>query len=215
MAHGQQTDMDFSLLSPLSTASNGTAPTPCEELTSMKIYIRRLRIICNEKEKTVALLRQDHGHDETDTLYQLAWNEFQDIQGTLQQAVSVFDSLPPCTNPGCSLHISPKNTPMSTPPSSPTRRNTQQKRKDEDDFEFPPLRKTARKTVLEQSSDITLDNQYSLLPNVVNKQVSGLQASPVARNTTLTPPANPLPRQSNNTLPPPIMLKITQNYREQ
>ncbi|GFY47773.1 hypothetical protein TNIN_81021 [Trichonephila inaurata madagascariensis] len=75
------------------------------------------------------------------------------------------------------------------------RRNTQQKQKDEDDFEFPPLRKTARKTVLEQSSDITLDNQCSLLPNVVNKQVSGLQASPVARNTTLTPPTNPLPRQ--------------------
>ncbi|GFY53153.1 hypothetical protein TNIN_190511 [Trichonephila inaurata madagascariensis] len=92
---------------------------------------------------------------------------------------------------------------MSTPPSSPTRRNNQQKRKDEDDFEFPPLRKTARKTVLEQSSDITLDNQYSLLPNVIIKQVSGLQAPPVARNTTLTPPANPLPRQSNNTLPPP------------
>ncbi|GFY44154.1 hypothetical protein TNIN_66781 [Trichonephila inaurata madagascariensis] len=112
MAHGQQTDMDFSLLSPLSTASNGTAPTPCEELTSMKIYIRRLRIICNEKEKTVALLRQDHGHDETDTLYQLAWNEFQDIQGTLQQAVSVFDSLPRWGCSGCSQHFSPKNTPI-------------------------------------------------------------------------------------------------------
>ncbi|GFY40529.1 hypothetical protein TNIN_134311 [Trichonephila inaurata madagascariensis] len=163
MAHGQQTDMDFSLLSPLSTASNGTAPTPCEELTSMKIYIRRLRIICNEKEETVALLRQDHGHDETDTLYQLAWNEFQDIQGTLQQAVSVFDSLPPVPTQAA-LFISPKNTPMSTPPSSPTRRNTQQKRKDEDDFEFPPLRKTARKTVLEQSSDITVDNQIFTSP---------------------------------------------------
>ncbi|GFY69548.1 hypothetical protein TNIN_321381 [Trichonephila inaurata madagascariensis] len=83
--------MDFSLLSPLSTASNGTAPTPCEELTSMKNLYSRLRIICNEKEKTVALPRQDHGHDETD-LYQLAWNEFQDVQGTLQQAVSDFDS---------------------------------------------------------------------------------------------------------------------------
>ncbi|GFY52274.1 hypothetical protein TNIN_274861 [Trichonephila inaurata madagascariensis] len=97
---------------------------------------------------------------------------------------------------------------MSTPPSSPTRRNTQQKRKDEDDFEFPPLRKTARKTVLEQSSDITLGNQYLLLPNVVIKQVSCLQAPPVARNTTLTPPANPLPRQSNNTLPTPLCLKL-------
>ncbi|GFT18551.1 hypothetical protein TNCV_176541 [Trichonephila clavipes] len=94
MAHELQTDMDFTPQSPLSTASSGTAPTPCEELTAMKNYIRRLRIICNEKEKTVSLLRSDHGHVETDALYQLAWNEFQDVQGTLQQAVSDFDSPP-------------------------------------------------------------------------------------------------------------------------
>ncbi|GFU80878.1 hypothetical protein TNCV_5048741 [Trichonephila clavipes] len=94
MALNHQTDMDFTPQSPLSTTSNGTAPTPCEELTSMKIYIRRLQIICNEKERTVSLLRQDNGHDEGDSLYQLAWNEYQNIQSTLQQAVSDFDSLP-------------------------------------------------------------------------------------------------------------------------
>ncbi|GFU83946.1 nucleic-acid-binding protein from transposon X-element [Trichonephila clavipes] len=94
MAIAQQTDMDFTPQSPLSTASSGTVPTPCEELTAMKTYIRRLQIICNEKEKTVSLLRLDHGHNESDTLYQLAWNEFQDVQGTLQQAVSDFGSLP-------------------------------------------------------------------------------------------------------------------------
>ncbi|GFT14768.1 hypothetical protein TNCV_4075001 [Trichonephila clavipes] len=75
------------------SASNGTAPTPCDELTAMKSYIRRLQIIYNEKEKTVTLLRQDQGHVESDSLYQLAWSEFQDVQGTLQQAVSDFDSL--------------------------------------------------------------------------------------------------------------------------
>ncbi|GFU38817.1 hypothetical protein TNCV_1490451 [Trichonephila clavipes] len=128
MAHEQQTDMDFTPQSPLSTASSGTAPTPCEELTAMKNYIRRLRIIYNEKEKTVSLLRTDYGHDESDALYQLAWNEFQDVQGTLQQAVSDFDSLP-CTNPGCSHLISPRITPNSTPPPSPTRRNSQLKKK--------------------------------------------------------------------------------------
>ncbi|GFX60333.1 hypothetical protein TNCV_4740891 [Trichonephila clavipes] len=94
MALDNQTDMDFTPQSPLSTASNGTAPTPCEELTSMKINIRRLQIICNEKERTVSLLRQDKSHDESDTLYQLAWNEYQDVQSSLQQAVSDFDSLP-------------------------------------------------------------------------------------------------------------------------
>ncbi|GFS56039.1 hypothetical protein TNIN_394511 [Trichonephila inaurata madagascariensis] len=118
----------------------------------MKVYIRRLQIICSEKEKILSLLRLDHGHSEADSLYQLAWNEFQDIQGTLQQAVSDFDS-PPRTNPGCSHHISPKNTPTSTPPPSPTRRNSQHKQKDEDDFEFPPVRKTARVTTLEPPTD--------------------------------------------------------------
>ncbi|GFV00994.1 hypothetical protein TNCV_4956491 [Trichonephila clavipes] len=114
MALDIQTGMDITPQSPLSTTSNGTAPTTCEELTSMKIYLRRLQTICNEKEKTVSLLRQDKGHDESDTLYQLAWNEYQDVQSSLQQAVSDFDSLP-CTNPGCSHHVSPKVTPKILP----------------------------------------------------------------------------------------------------
>ncbi|GFU16374.1 hypothetical protein TNCV_775111 [Trichonephila clavipes] len=156
MALDNQTDMDFTPQSPLSTASNGTAPTPCEELTSMKIYLRRLQIICNEKERTVSLLRQDKGHHESDMLYQLAWNEYQDVQSSLQQAVSDFDSHPPRTNSGCSHHVSPKITPKNTPPPSPTRRNIQQKRKDDDDFEFPPIRKTARKAILQDSQEIEL-----------------------------------------------------------
>ncbi|GFW78360.1 hypothetical protein TNCV_1379101 [Trichonephila clavipes] len=95
----------------------------------MKIYIRRLQIICNEKERTVSLLRQDKGHDEGDSLYQLAWNEYQDVQSTLQQAVSDFDSLPPCTNPGCSPHVSPKSTPKNTPHLLPLGEITNKKEK--------------------------------------------------------------------------------------
>ncbi|GFU24971.1 hypothetical protein TNCV_2661891 [Trichonephila clavipes] len=89
--------------------------------------------------------------------------------GTLQQAVSDFDSLPQCTNPGCSHLISPSNTPISTPPPSPTRRSCQLKERQED-FEFPPLRKLPGKTTLEDSDDIILDNQFTLLPNVIIKQ---------------------------------------------
>ncbi|GFX26237.1 hypothetical protein TNCV_948371 [Trichonephila clavipes] len=197
-----QSGMDITPQSPLSTTSNGTAPSTCEELTSMKIYIRRLRIICNEKEKTVSLLRQDKGHDESDTLYQLAWNEYQDVQSSLQQAVSDFDSLPPCTNPGCSHHVSPKVTPKNTPPPSPTRRNFQQKRKDDDDFEFPPIRKTARKTILQDSDEIGIENQFSLLPNVIIKQqVSGQLAPPTANISE--PAASANQKNGSNALPPP------------
>ncbi|GFY08635.1 probable RNA-directed DNA polymerase from transposon X-element [Trichonephila clavipes] len=172
--------------------------------------------ICNEKDKTVLLLRSDHGHDESDALYQLAWNEFQDVQGTLQQAVSDFDSLPQCTNPGCSHLLSPRNNPNSTPPPSPTRRNCQLKRKDEEDFEFPPLRKTARKTTLEDSDDIILDNQFSLLPNVIIKQQATGQVAPSTVNLKKpTVNANDKQKQGANALLPPVMMKITTTYREQ
>ncbi|GFU94763.1 hypothetical protein TNCV_182611 [Trichonephila clavipes] len=70
MALDNHTDMDFTPQSPLSSASNV------------------------KRERTVSLLRQDKGHHESDTLYQLAWNEYQDVQSSLQQAVSDFDSLP-------------------------------------------------------------------------------------------------------------------------
>ncbi|GFW59858.1 nucleic-acid-binding protein from transposon X-element [Trichonephila clavipes] len=212
MALDNHTDMDFTPQSPLSSASNGTAPTPCEELTSMKIYLRRLQIICNEKERTVSLLRQDKGHHESDTLYQLAWNEYQDVQSSLQQAVSDFDSLP-CTNSGCSHHVSPKTTPKNTPPPSLTRRNIQLKRKDDDDFEFPPIRKTARKAILQDSQEIGIENQFSLLPNVIIKQVSGQLASSAANNSEPTTSANQ--KNGSNALPPPLMLKTDENYRVQ
>ncbi|GFT85639.1 uncharacterized protein TNCV_4253501 [Trichonephila clavipes] len=195
-----------------SSASNGTAPTPCEELTTMKIYLRRLHIICSEKERTVSLLRQDKGHHESDTLYQLAWNEYQDVQSSLQQAVSDFDSLPPV--PTLSARIMSRlSLPLKIhPPPSPTRRNTQLKRKDDDDFEFPPTRKTARKAILQDSQEIG-ENQFSLLPNVIIKQVSGQLASSAAKNSESTTTANQNNR--SNALPPPLMLKTDENYRVQ
>ncbi|GFT93657.1 putative RNA-directed DNA polymerase from transposon X-element [Trichonephila clavipes] len=151
MALDNHTDMDFTPQSPLSSASNGTAPTPCEELTSMKIYfLRRLQIICSEKERTVSLLRQDKGHHESDTLYQLAWNEYQDVQSSLQQA---------------------------------------------------------------DSQEIGIENQFSLLPNVIIKQVSGQLASSAAKNSESTTTANQNNR--SNALPPPLMLKTDENYRVQ
>ncbi|GFT63099.1 nucleic-acid-binding protein from transposon X-element [Trichonephila clavipes] len=142
MALENHTDMDFTPQSPLSSASNGTAPTPCEELTSMKIYLRRLQIICNEKERTVSLLRQDKGHHESDTLYQLAWNEYQDVQSSLQQA---------------------------------------------------------------DSQEIGIENQFSLLPNVIIKQVSGQLASSAANNSEPTTSANQ--KNGSNALPPLSCLK--------
>ncbi|GFV12709.1 hypothetical protein TNCV_1366791 [Trichonephila clavipes] len=196
----QQSDMDFSPLSPQSIASNGTAPTPCDELTAMKSYIRRLQIICNEKEKTVSLLRLDPGHVESDSLYQLAWSEYQDIQGTLQQAMSDFDSLSPCTNPGSLMKSLPKIPRVILLLLLP-QGEVINKKKDEDNFEFPPLRKTARKMVLESSDDIPVANQFSLLPNVIIKQVSGQLAPPHTENHNSAEVIEDQQKPGNNPLP--------------
>ncbi|GFQ72052.1 hypothetical protein TNCT_450221 [Trichonephila clavata] len=156
-------------------------------------YGRRIQIICSEKEKTVSLLRLHHGHNEDDALYQLAWNGYQDIQGTLQQVVNGFDSLP-CSIPGYLIQETPKNTLISTPPLSPTRRSNQQKMKDEEDYKFPPIRKTAKVTLL-------------------SKQIPGLQTPPITHGSTSNVTANQHTRQTNTTVPPPLKLKVTEHYR--
>ncbi|GFS59288.1 hypothetical protein TNCV_4570911 [Trichonephila clavipes] len=96
---------------------------------------------------------------------------------------------------------------------APTPRNHQHKRKDDDDFEFPPIRKTARKTILQEPEEIGIENQYSLLPNVIIKQVSGQLAPPTANNSEPTTSTNQ--NNGSNALPPPLMLKIDKNYRVQ
>ncbi|GFW67012.1 putative RNA-directed DNA polymerase from transposon X-element [Trichonephila clavipes] len=88
--------------------------------------------------------------------------------------------------------------------------------KDEEDSEFPPLRKTARKTILEKSEDLVLDNQFSLLPNVIMKQqVTGQVAPSTATPNKPTDNTNENQNQGTNALPPPVMMKITKTYREQ
>ncbi|GFX02787.1 hypothetical protein TNCV_4437691 [Trichonephila clavipes] len=54
-------------------------------------------------------------------------------------------------------------------------RNSQHKRKDEDDFEFPPFSKTARKMVLEQPDDVIVENQFSFTPKFNHK--TGLRST--------------------------------------
>ncbi|GFY74616.1 hypothetical protein TNIN_345311 [Trichonephila inaurata madagascariensis] len=150
MALDQQSNMELEPQSPYSTSSTETAPLSCEEFTSMKVYIRRLQIIC-----TVSLFRLDHGHSEADSI---------NSHGT---------------NSRTSRALSNKRT----PPPSRTRRNGQHKRKDEDYFEFPLLRKTARIAALEPLTDLNLQNQFSLLPNALTRQISG-QTDPT--NISLT-----------------------------
>ncbi|GFV16036.1 nucleic-acid-binding protein from transposon X-element [Trichonephila clavipes] len=69
--------------------------------------------------------------------------------------------------------------------------------------------------ILENSEDIPVENQFSLLPNVIIKQVSGQLAPPPINNQNSTEVTNDQQKPGNNPLPTPIMMKITKTYREQ
>ncbi|GFT18647.1 nucleic-acid-binding protein from transposon X-element [Trichonephila clavipes] len=58
-------------------------------------------------------------------------------------------------------------------------------------------------------------NQFSLLPNVIIKQVSGQLAPPHTDNQNSTEVTDDQQKSGTNPLPPPIMMKITKTYREQ
>ncbi|GFS45267.1 hypothetical protein TNIN_142251 [Trichonephila inaurata madagascariensis] len=72
--------------------------------------------------------------------------------------------------------------------------------------------KTARVTILDPPTTFHIENQYFLLPNVVTKQISGLQTPPITTDTTPNVTANQQPRQNNTSLPPPLMLNVTDDY---
>ncbi|GFV16350.1 hypothetical protein TNCV_3393311 [Trichonephila clavipes] len=92
MAQARKPDMDFTLITALYCLIR--FHPLAGRLTAMKNYIRRLQIICNEKDKTVSLLRSGHGHDESTALsYRSPGTGSGHYRGTLQQAVRVILTL--------------------------------------------------------------------------------------------------------------------------
>ncbi|GFS98919.1 nucleic-acid-binding protein from transposon X-element [Trichonephila clavipes] len=169
----------------------------------------------------------DHHPDEP--FYRRAVSELQEVEETINLAVSDLASFPPCVSPGCPHHdsglkiITPKNSPDVTPTKRVLNLNSNRisnKRKEESDFEYPPLRKTTKKQILNIPNDsISISpNRFSLPSDSNIEEITGSQnAIPVV---TPKPPSATGPTPSGNqnpvsTLPPPVMLRITETVRSQ
>ncbi|GFX51214.1 hypothetical protein TNCV_2735651 [Trichonephila clavipes] len=95
-------------------------------------------------------------------------------------------SFPPCVSPGCPHHesASKTNSPKISPNVTPTKRTlnfninrTSNKRKEDSDFECPPLRKTTKRQILNLPNDsISISPNKFSLPNDSNiEEVTGSQ----------------------------------------
>ncbi|GFX75391.1 hypothetical protein TNCV_1724051 [Trichonephila clavipes] len=157
----------------------------------------------------IAELQDMPDHHPDEPFYKRAVSELQEIEETINLAVSDLTSFPPCVSPGCPHHDSELKiiTPENSPDATPTKRvlnlisnRTSNKRKEDSEFEYPPLRKTTKRQI-----------QY-------REEITGSQnAIPVV---TPKPPSatGPIPSDNQNpvsTLPPPVILKITKTVRSQ
>ncbi|GFQ78964.1 hypothetical protein TNCT_205151, partial [Trichonephila clavata] len=212
----EPTEMELSK-SPPRTPSPPLLP-PCEQLRHNKAQLKRMTTFRKHKAACIQELQAMPDHHPEDPFYARAATELQDIEEAIQLAVSDIDSFPPCVTPGCPHHEN------NSPPASPNRKeNNQTKRKDLSEFEFPPIRKTARKINLDlsQSVDDNLisTNKFALPDN--NLENPGLDSQTEIDQEEPTSPAQNRPAAPSNqnaaqdtpTLPPPVMLKITDHVK--
>ncbi|GFU16755.1 hypothetical protein TNCV_4188651 [Trichonephila clavipes] len=227
------TDMELELA--LSQRSEQRSPspqsqlTPCEQLKYNKAQLAKMETFRKCKQACVDALKQMPDHYPEEPFFVRALTELQEIEESISIAVSDIDSFDPCTIPGCPHHErTPHNSPIKLTQSTPKLKNQATnygKRKDNSNFEYPPLRKTARKIMLESPTKeeiIISPNKFNIPqehqsnnsenPGSVTDESNPIPQSVENRNNGS---ANQIPAQ--NQLPRPIMLFIEEdlNYKIQ
>ncbi|GFW95097.1 nucleic-acid-binding protein from transposon X-element [Trichonephila clavipes] len=146
--------------------------------------------------------------------------------------VSEFSSLPSCDNPACAEHHTPLNTPTKNNDneSSTLPKTTSLKRKDnESEFFSPPNRKLSKNQntplATDQNFKINLSNKFNAL-EIHDSEIDPVEGTSTATsvndanavNNRKKPTTNATVNKSadlTKNLPPPVMLKITLDFREQ
>ncbi|GFX53391.1 hypothetical protein TNCV_2946301 [Trichonephila clavipes] len=146
-------EMNFSQRSEPRSPSPQSQLTPCEQRKYNKAQLVKMETFRKFKQACVDALRQMPDHFSEEPFFVRAPTELQEIEETMAIAVSDIDSFDPCNIPGCPHH---ENTPQNSPnkltqstPKTLNQTNNFGKRKDNSNFEYPPLRKTARKILLD------------------------------------------------------------------
>ncbi|GFX15636.1 hypothetical protein TNCV_2131221 [Trichonephila clavipes] len=228
------TDMELELALSQRNSTRTPSPqpqlTPCEQLKYNKAQLAKMETLRRYKQACVDALMMMPDHYPEEPFYVRALTELQDVEETMALAVSDIDSFEPCNIPGCPHHENPpQNSPLkrtqSTPKINPHDNNSG-KRKVRVNFEYPPLRKTARKIILDipDNEEINLSPNKFALPQ--GAQINNLEnTGPVASGSNLASPRevttnngsnNPANQNApQNQLPPPIMLFVEENYKVQ
>ncbi|GFW75024.1 hypothetical protein TNCV_2678921 [Trichonephila clavipes] len=152
------------------------------------------------KQACVDALMTMPDHYPEEPFYVRALTELQDVEETMALAVSDIDSFEPCNMPH--HEKTPQNSPLkmtqSTPKINPHDNNSG-KRKDNSNFEYPQLRKNARKIILDipDNEEINLSPNKFALPQ--GAQINNLEnTGPVASGMNLASPREVTTNKGSN-----------------
>ncbi|GFX43048.1 nucleic-acid-binding protein from transposon X-element [Trichonephila clavipes] len=201
-----------------SRPSTPTATAKCIRYTEMTDEISGLATSIQANEDIIkGMLRFGNLYPDDECIV-LQQNLLQTLRTKHDQRVSEFSSLSPCDTPGCPRHH--------TPPSSPSKINvahlsnnenlnrnkiqSQKRKENEDGFISPPLSKVNKRTkdTTQLNFEIELSNKFNTL-NQEQPRTSTENDKDVnneQNHNTTTIPQN---------LPPPVMLKINENYHSE
>ncbi|GFS58603.1 hypothetical protein NPIL_637331 [Nephila pilipes] len=204
-------DMELTT-TPTTSPASSPIPIPQGESTcltrrkfAMEMEVLNLKII--SQTSLLENIKRYPQYEETQ-LFQIEQNELTILQAKRDQMVSAFQTIDPCEIIGCPHHSHLNLTPRPVQLNNHSPRKTpiqQTKRKDEDGFISPPLRKTAKinQNQIPTKNLLTTSNRIQNL-------------NPICNDTSDSHVSQPITVQIPNvsTLPPPIMLKTTKNYSE-
>ncbi|GFY07924.1 nucleic-acid-binding protein from transposon X-element [Trichonephila clavipes] len=208
-----------------SSNENSRPATPqektCRKRVRLTERIRTLKIQRVEIERITNSLKENGDTSSFLVTYQHKMLNL--LESDRQHVVSELSSLPPCDTSNCTLHPTSNNSSVKLNrqefPPFPT--TTQAKRKDNsDDFTSPQQRKITKNSRSNSTSalnfNIEFTNEFTSLDNI------NIESHPIADTNNLPHHSNIATTKNTvkatpNTvnLPPPTMLKITDDLRNQ
>ncbi|GFS58588.1 hypothetical protein NPIL_377581 [Nephila pilipes] len=185
-------DMELTT-TPTTSPASSPIPIPQGESTcltrrkfAMEMEVLNLKII--SQTSLLENIKRYPQYEETQ-LFQIEQNELTILQAKRDQMVSAFQTIDPCEIIGCPHHSHLKLTPRPVQLINHSPRKTpiqQTKRKDEDGFISPPLRKTAKinQNQIPTQNLLTTSNRFQNL----NPNCNDTSDSPVSQPITVQIP---------------------------
>ncbi|GFX21639.1 nucleic-acid-binding protein from transposon X-element [Trichonephila clavipes] len=191
---------------PTSRPSTPELSTPCEQLIQIHDNIRKFSLLAKGTEDSLRLLSPYMKADDPEVVDLFARLKY--YQEQHRNAECEYGSLS-CSTPGCTVHGTPPTPNISQQEFPALPKVNAQKRKENDDgFVSPSRRQTIKKPnlILSPNFNVETNNKFS---NLNQQEIAGTSNDNTTSNDT--PPTTNTPK---TYLPPPIMLKTSDETRE-